>query len=89
MELDYKRYIANYIACRFAHSNQTKKQGFLNPLPIPAYPIQHIYMDFKEFPRDKHRYNCLFIIIDRLGKDLLSILCYKTINAYRIAELFV
>ena len=89
MESDYKRYVVNCIACRFAHSNQTKKQGFLNPLPIPAYPMQHICIDFKEFPKDKHRYDCLFVIIDRLGKDSLSIPCYKTIDARGIAKLFV
>jgi hypothetical protein len=31
----------------------------------------------------------LFVVIDRLSKQLYSIPCYKTINIQRIAELFL
>ena len=89
MESDCRRYVRNCIACQYAHSHQTKKQGFLHPLPIPAYPMQHICMDFKEFPKDKHGYDCLFVIIDRLGKDSISIPCHKTIDSRGMAKLFI
>jgi hypothetical protein len=46
-------------------------------------------MDFKEFPKDKHSYNIILIIINRLKKDLIIVPCYKIINAYSLATLFI
>jgi hypothetical protein len=46
-------------------------------------------MDFKEFLKDKHGYNAILVIIDRLGKDLVTVPCYKTIDACGLAILFI
>jgi hypothetical protein len=89
MESDVKRFIDNCIPCGYAHPRQTKQQGLLHPLPVPAYPWQHICMDFKEFNEDKHGFNMILVFIDRLGKDSVSIPCYKTIDARGMAKLYV
>jgi hypothetical protein len=73
MESDVKRYVANCISWGYAYPRQSKQQGLLKPLPVPSYPWQHICMDFKEFNKDKHGYNMIFVFIDRLGKDAVSI----------------
>jgi hypothetical protein len=41
------------------------------------------------FLADKHGYNMLFVVIDRLSKQSYLISCHKTINARGIAELFL
>jgi hypothetical protein len=46
-------------------------------------------MDFKEFLKDKHSYNAILVIINRLGKDLIIVPCYKIIDAYSLATLFI
>ena len=46
-------------------------------------------MDFKEFNKDKHSYNIILMFIDWLKKDSVSIPYYKTINTYRIAQLYI
>jgi hypothetical protein len=46
-------------------------------------------MDFKEFLKDKHSYNTILIIINRLGKDLIIVPYYKTIDARGLATLFI
>jgi hypothetical protein len=46
-------------------------------------------MDFKLFPKNKHRYNIVFIVIDRLSKQSISIPCYKTTMAKDIAQLYI
>jgi hypothetical protein len=46
-------------------------------------------MDYKLFPADKHGYDMLFVVIDRLSKQSYLIPCYKTINARGMAELFL
>jgi transposase InsO family protein/predicted aspartyl protease len=89
METDVKRFVANCIPCGHAHPRQSKQQGQLHPLPVPAYPWQHICMDFKEFNKDKHGYNMILVFIDRLGKDSVSIPCLKTIDARGMAQLYI
>ena len=51
--------------------------------------MQHLYMDFKEFSPDKYSYDSILVFINRLGKDLVTILYYKTINIRDIATLFI
>jgi hypothetical protein len=46
-------------------------------------------MDFKEFLKDKHGYNAILMIINRLGKDSVTVPYYKTIDAYSLATLFI
>ena len=51
--------------------------------------MQHLTMDFKEFPRDKHRFDSILVFIDRLRKSSVTILCHKTTNACQMAQLFI
>ena len=88
MSSDCKRYVRNCIVCKQMHGNQTKQQGFLNPLPVPEYPMQHLTMDFKEFPKDKHGYDSILVFMDRLAKASVTIPCHKTIDARGLAILF-
>ena len=37
MESDVKRFVDNCIPCGYAHPRQSKQQGLLHPLPVPAY----------------------------------------------------
>jgi hypothetical protein len=46
-------------------------------------------MDFKSFPKDKHSYNAIYVVIDRLSKQSISIPYYKTITAKDIAQLYI
>jgi transposase InsO family protein len=89
MGQDCKTYVANCQACKFAHPRQSKQQGFLNPLPVPEHPMQHLAMDFKSFPVDKHGYDSILVFIDRLSKESVSIPCHKTTDARGLAQLFI
>jgi hypothetical protein len=40
-------------------------------------------------PKDKFGYDCVLVIIDHLSKQAISILCYKTVTAEQLAELFI
>ena len=51
--------------------------------------MQHLCMDFKEFPKDKSGYDQILVIIDRLSKQAITIPCHKTITARGMADLFV
>jgi len=51
--------------------------------------MQHLYIDFKEFPKDRNSYDCILVFIDRLSKAVVTIPCYKTINLRQLAKLFI
>ncbi len=40
-------------------------------------------------PKDKHSYDIIFVIINRLSKQAISMPCYKTVIAEDIARLFI
>ena len=46
-------------------------------------------IDFKEFPKDKYRFNTILVFIDQLRKDLVSIPYHQTIGARDMAKLFI
>jgi transposase InsO family protein len=86
---DITRYIANCQPCQRAHHRRDKTPGFLNPLPVPDRPWQHITMDFKDAPLDKHGFNKVFVVVDRFCKEAVSIPCYDTTTARDMAMLFI
>lgn len=89
MLADVDRYVRNCHPCRRASSPRDKTPGLLQPLPVPERPWQHISMDFVSFNKDKHGYDNVLVIIDRLSKESVSIPCHKTTTAEEMASLFI
>ena len=86
---DVARFVRNYQSCRRASAPRDKTPGFLYPLPVPEYPWQHVTMDFKSMPRDKQEFDIIFVVIDRLSKQVISTPCQKTVTAEGIACLYI
>jgi transposase InsO family protein len=86
---DIERFVRNCQPCRRAHVPRDKTPGFLHPLPIPEHPWQHVTMDFKSMPKDKFGYDTVFVVIDRLSKQAISIPCHQTITAEEMAQLYI
>lgn len=51
--------------------------------------MQHLCIDFKDFPKDKAGFDQIMVIIDRLSKQAITIPCHKTITARGMANLFI
>ena len=86
---DIEWYVQNCTKCKCATNPQDKMPGLLNPLPVPEWPWQHIFMDFWTFPKDKWGYDAALVVVDWLSKHPISIPCHKTIDAAGMAQLFV
>ncbi|KAI3220470.1 hypothetical protein DTO012A9_10171 [Penicillium roqueforti] len=86
---DVKRYVDNCLVCKRTKTWRDRTPGLLHPLPIPERPWQHLSMDFRSFPKDRHGYDAVFVIVDRLSKRPISIPCYKDTNAKQMARLFM
>ena len=70
-----KRYVVNCSVCRRSKAYNDKKQGLLNPLPIPNRKWMDVSLDFVEFlPECRRRnrvYQHILVIVDRLTKRRL------------------
>lgn len=74
---DVDRYIDNCLVCKRTNTWRDRAPGLLNPLPVPSRPWQHISMDFRSFPKDKHGFDAALVIVDRLTKRPISIPAIK------------
>jgi hypothetical protein len=88
MGLYIDRYVGNCPECKRSKNSRLKPAGLLRFLPIPQKPWQHITMDFKLFNKDRHGYNAILVIVDRLGKRLFFLLTHKICTAADLAELY-
>ena len=86
---DVTRFVRNCQTCKRTSAPRDKGPGFLHPLPVPEHPWQHVTMDFKSMPEDKAGYDMIFVVIDRLSKQAISIPCHKTITAEQMATLYI
>ena len=86
---DVERYIRNCNVCRRNHVPRDKTPGLLHPLPVPQRPWQHLTMDFKSAPRDQKGYDNIFVVMDRLTKQSISLPCQKEVTAEDMARLFI
>ena len=46
-------------------------------------------MDFMSYNQDKHGYDAVFVVVDRLGKRPVSAPCHKTTTAEEMARIFI
>ena len=83
-----ERYVRNCHACQKSQTPKDKTPGLLRPLQVPDRPWQHVTMDLCEFNTDKHGYNNVFVVIDRLSKQAISIPCHKSLDATEMAKLY-
>jgi hypothetical protein len=88
MELYINRYIGNCPECKRSKNSRFKPAGLLRFLLIPQKPWQYIIINFKSFNKNRHGYDAILVIMDRLGKRSFFLLTHKTCTAANLAELY-
>ena len=75
MPRDCKWYATNCLVCRRTKAYNTKKQGLLNPLPVPHRKCVDLSLDFvvdlPEYHRRNRIYCLILVVVDRLTKRRL------------------
>ena len=89
MTVDIDQYVRNCTACRMSTIPRDKTPGLLKPLPIPERPWRHISIDFHELPKDRCGYDNVVLFVDRFGKRVITVPCYKTVDAKETARIFI
>ena len=89
MLLDVAQFVRNCYECKQADIPKDKTLRFLYLLLVPEHPWQHVTIDFKSMPKDKHGFDMVFVVIDRLSKQAISEPCYKTVTAKEMAQIYI
>ena len=85
---DCKSYVESCELCARAKPERKKPAGLLNPLPIPPRPWHSISMDLITDLPVVGGVNSILVIVDRFTKMSHFIACNKTINSFKLADLF-
>jgi len=83
------QYMCNCQSCMLAKPSTHGKYGFLHPLPIPNQPWQEVSMDFVTGLPISEGYHTIMVVVDSLTKMRHLIACHTTINASKVARLYL
>jgi hypothetical protein len=61
----------------------------LQSLLVLKHLWQHFAIDFKSIAVDKYGFDAVFVVIDRLSKQLIFTPCHKTATAEDMACMFI
>jgi hypothetical protein len=86
---DVERFVRNCHPCRQADIPRDQTPGMLQPLLVLEHLWQHLVIDFKSIAVDKYGFDAVFVVINRLSKQLIFTLCYKTATAKDMACMFI
>ena len=86
MPRDCKQYATNCSMCRRTKAYNTKKQGLLNPLPIPSRKWMDLSLDFvvnlPQCRRQNWAFQHILVVVDRLTKRRI----YKPLESLSTSE---
>ena len=85
MIADVKRFIANCHECGRNKTRHDKKPGLLHHLPIPNRVWEHVVVDGKDMPKDRHGYDYVWVFVCKFSRLIATIPGRKTDKAQDIA----
>jgi hypothetical protein len=90
MKPEIAKYVSECDTCQRIKADHLRPTGNLQPLSIPEWKWENIYMDFiVGLPRTSRGYNSIWVIVDRLTKLANFILIATTYRVGQYAELYI
>lgn len=89
---EMREYTKSCDSCQRSKSSTTAKQGLLKQLPIPTKNWSDISMDFVSksgLPLSRNKFDNVWVIVDRMSKQVHLIPCHTNINAEQCANLYL
>lgn len=84
-----KRAIRNYDECQKNKVEIVASPGLLQPLPMPERVWDDISMDFVEGLSISHRYNVIWVLVDRFSKFVVFIPLKHLFLATQLTHVFL
>ena len=89
MQAFVRRYVRHCHVCKRSKGSRFKKQGVLQPLPVPQQRWQDISIDLVTGIPEVQGCNAILNVVDRLSKERHYIGTTKELNAEGLADLFL
>jgi hypothetical protein len=86
LRVDIKKYIKNCRTCGRNKIRHDKTPGLLHPLPIPNHVWEHVVVDGKDMPKDRHGYDYIWAFICKFSRLIIRLPGRKNDTASKIAE---
>lgn len=85
MKKTIRQYVQNCHDCRRNKPSHDKTPGLLHSLPIPEVVWDHVVVDGKDMPKDRHGYDYAWAFIDKFSRILATLPGKKTDTAEDVA----
>jgi hypothetical protein len=83
-------YVVECVLCRRVKADHMRPAELLQPLNIPAWQWEDINMDFNvRLPLFAHKFNSIWVIIDRLTKSSHFILVHTYYRTEKYIKLYI
>jgi hypothetical protein len=90
MKREVARYVSECDTCQNVKANYMKHGGLLQPLSITEWKWDNISMDFiVGLPLTAHRFDLIWVIVDRLSKSAHFILIHINYNVQKYARIYI
>ncbi|TYK27277.1 polyprotein [Cucumis melo var. makuwa] len=90
MKQEIVEYVDRCLICQQVKPVRQRPRGFLNPLPVPEWKLEHITMDFLfGLPRTSSGHDGIWVIVDILTKMARFIPIKATSTLDQLARLYV
>ena len=84
-----RRYVRHCHVCKRSKGSRFKKQGVLQPLPVPEQRWQDLSIDLVTGIPEVHGCDAICCVVDRLSKERHYIGTTKELHAEGLADLFL
>ncbi|CAI7887829.1 unnamed protein product [Closterium sp. NIES-53] len=90
MENDVQKFVTSCDTCQRMKSSKQKKEGLLQPLPVPEQPWQVVSLDFiTGLPPTNAGHDAILVVIDKFSKMGNFIPTHTTARTEETAQLFL
>jgi hypothetical protein len=90
MKREAARYVSKCDTCQKVKADYMKSRGLLQPLSILDWKWDDISMDFiVGLPLMAHKFDSIWVIVDRLSKSTHFISVHTRYDARRYAEIYI
>ena len=89
MKASVHQFVQECEICQRAKPDRAKYPGLLSPLPVPKHFWQIISMDFIEGLPRSGRYNCIYVVVDKLSHYAHFMRLAHPYTAVMVAQVFM
>ena len=90
MKRHVRDFVRRCLTCQQVKAEHQRPIGLLQPLEVAEWKWEHVTMDFvTQLPRTSHRYDAVWVIVDRLTKSAHFLAVRMTFTLKELCRLYI